>query len=158
LIIKLTRVLDCRDKLASDVVFKALAFLAPALIDKRTEFRTKDVGEATARRTGKPCNKMPAALFAASILPSLSTPAARAQRVQIFAAIVERDQDISAMMGNVHSRSGLLPWRRVPGVSLPDMQSDEASIFRSVRHRSEDRRCDAGEIVVARKSARAHAR
>ena len=46
---ELTRVLDGRDKLASDVVFKALAFLAPALIDKRTEFRTKDVSEATAR-------------------------------------------------------------------------------------------------------------
>src|ERR1700693_6660423 len=32
---ELTRVLDCRDKLASDFVFKALAFLAPGLIYTR---------------------------------------------------------------------------------------------------------------------------
>ena len=46
---KLARVLDGRDKLASHFVFEALAFLAPALIDKDTKFRTKDVGETTAR-------------------------------------------------------------------------------------------------------------
>src|SRR5260370_40204275 len=47
---ELTRVLDCRDKLAPAVVLQALAFLAPALIDKRAEVRTKDVAEATAWR------------------------------------------------------------------------------------------------------------
>src|SRR5258707_7270251 len=74
--------------------------------------------------------------------------------MQVFAAIVERDQEISAMMfaeqsildlGRRHGDERL-------GVSLPGH-----AIRRSIQYsgqfaiRPEDRRCDAGEIVVARK-------
>src|SRR6266851_612059 len=82
---------------------------------------------------GRPCNKMPAALFA---------------------AIMERDQDISAMM---FAEQPILDLGRRHGderlrVSLPGH-----AIRRSIQYSGqlaigrEDRRCDAGEIVVARK-------
>jgi len=79
---------------------------------------------------------------------------ARAQRMQILAAIVERDQDICAMMfaeqsildlGRRHGDQRL-------GVSLPGH-----AIRRSIQYSGqfpvgrEDRRCDAGKIIVARK-------
>ena len=152
---ELTRVLDRRDKLASDVVFKALAFLAPALIDKRTEFRAKDVGEAAARR-GRQTVQQDARGPVRSQYPALIVDGQqpRAQRVQVLAAIVEGDQDICAMMfaeqsildlGRRHGDQRL-------GVSLPGH-----AIRRSIQYSGklavgrEDRRCNAGKIVVARK-------
>ena len=79
---------------------------------------------------------------------------ARAQRMQVFAAIVERDQEISAMMfaeqpildlGRRHGDQRL-------GVSLP-----RHAVRRSIQYSGQfaigrkDGRCDAGQIVVARK-------
>ena len=76
---------------------------------------------------------------------------ARAQRVQIFAAIMEGDQDISAMifaeqaifdLGRCHGDERL-------GVSLPGH-----AIRRSIQYSGQfavgrkDRCCNAGEIVV----------
>ena len=96
---ELTRVLDRRDKLAADLVLQALAFLAPALIDERAEFRAEDVGEATARRRRQTVQQ-DASGSVRSEYPALvvDSQQARAQRMQIFTAIVERDQDISAVM------------------------------------------------------------
>src|SRR6202040_1521991 len=148
-------VLDCRDKLASDVVFKALAFLAPALIDKRAEFRAKDVSEATARRgrqTVQQDSRGPVRREYPALIIDGQQP--RAQRVQIFAAIVERDQDISAMMFAEQSilDLGCCHGDKCLGMSLPGH-----TIRRSIQYSGqlaigrEDWRCDAGKIVVARK-------
>ena len=152
---ELTRVLDRRDKLASDLVFKALSFLAPALIDKRAEFRAKDVGEAAARR-GRQTVQQDARGPVRCQYPALIVDGqqARAQRVQILAAIVEGDQDISAMM---FAEQSILDLGRRHGDERLGMRLPGHAIRRRIQYSGqfaigrEDRRRDAGEIVVARK-------
>ena len=152
---ELACVFDCRDKLTSDFVFKALPFLAPALIDKRAEFRAKDVGEAAARR-GRQTVQQDARGPIRCEDPALIVDGeqARAQRVQIFAAIVEGDQDVSAMM---FAEQAILNLGRCHGDECLGMRLPGHAIRRSIQYSGqlaigrEDRRRDAGEIVVARK-------
>ena len=79
---------------------------------------------------------------------------ARAQRVQIFAAIVKGDQDISAMM---FAKQSVLDLGRRHGDQRLGMGLPGQAIRRSIQYSGqlaigrEDRRGDAGEIVVARK-------
>ena len=138
---ELAGVFDRRDKLASDLVFKALPLLASPLIDEGAEFGAKDIAEAAARR-GRQTVQQDARGPVRREYPALIVDGqqARAQRVQIFAAIMEGDQDIvrDDVRGTVHSRSGSPPWRRAPGYApAGTCNPTKHPVFRSARHRAQ---------------------
>ena len=116
---------------------------------------TKDIGEAAARRSRQTVQqdaRGPVRCENSALV--VDGQQARAQRVQILAAIVESDQDISAMM---FAEQSILDLSRRHGDQRLGVSLPGHAIRRSIQYsgqfaiRPKDRRCDAGEIVVARK-------
>ena len=118
------------------------------------KFRAEDVAK---RRPARPANRAttrppPVRRKYAALIVDGSRPALK--RVQIFAAIVEGDQDVAAMvfaeqpvldLGCGHGDECL-------GVSLPGHAIRRSiQLFPSIDRRAQRSGCGAGEIVVARK-------
>ena len=76
-----------------------MPFLAPSFIDKRAELRSEHIAEQSARR-GRQSVQQDArgAVRCQNLSFIVDGQQARAERVQIFAAIVESNQDVAAML------------------------------------------------------------
>ncbi len=144
---------NCRDELAPDVVLEPLPLFASPFVHEGTELRAEDISEPA------PCGGWQSmqqdargAVRRENLAIIVDGQQASAERVQIFAAIMEGDQDVPAMLfaeqpvldlgrGHRDERLGMgLPGHAVRrGVQYP----------RHLAVGREDRRRHAGQVVVA---------
>ena len=149
------QVLDRRDHDATDAVLQALLLVAGAAVDHGGEAGPEQVVEMPARRGGQALQQESRLRIGAehgAVRRQRQQP--RAQGVQVFAAVVEGDDQVTAVgvaeqavlhlgRGHADQRAGMLLPRAALRRRIED--ADEAAI------RSEDRRRRAGQAAVAGK-------
>ena len=142
---ELAAVLDRRDELAPDI--EPLSLLAPALVDEVTEPATEHIAEQAAGEGRQAVQQHTrGAVGGENPAVIVDGQQAGAQRVQIFAAVVEGDQYVAAML-----------LAEQPVLDLGRGHRHQRLCVRLARHAIGRRVEDAGDLAVGREDRRRHA-